>query len=759
MNSPKTTYFSRLLCEEHGGGGEKRVHQIYTLFSKHVELEVVAAPSEDIYTETLTDSSKYAKPQQQYLLNRQPLLYWSETYQNQCLKLHSIAQYWADHINNYQLGDFVIVDDPIYFTPLIDFLTQQNIPVIACLHNIESLVPHQVKKDYKVGFFEKELAYIKKCSAVLTISKEDELLLNNFDVKHAIYLPYTPSELVRSQLLAIRAQRKETQKKGLLYLGHMGNYPTKEGALAIGNHFINLETSLGTSNQLIIAGFGAEVLKESLGSAVINIQSDLSDTALATLLSTVKACICYQNQATGALTKIPELLIAGVPILGNSTALRNFHDLEGTLTFSNFDAISSLIPTVDKLNNQGFTFPIWQTATPVTSILKKVSKEIIQKEVAAKPSIKSDYHPKISILTPSFNTSDYLERAIKSVQVQQYKNWEHIIIDGGSTDGTIAILEKYPHLIWASEPDQGQSDAMNKAFARATGDLIVYLNADDELESDTFIEVVNYFEQHRDCMFLAGSLRSIHPDGQKEISQPSTHLIDLWNPTFYRFPLNPVSYFYKREVQKKIGPFPINNHYAMDYWFLLRAYWLYQPVIVDKVLGNFYFYPTTKSSDREKSRAELFKTQKEFLQDLLLEWQTKLNQSGNREEGILAYLLNTSDTKLNDGFIKTILEIEEKAAIIQQQNAQLRRKEGILKQKTDQIEIDQTTISDLIARNLNLNETINEQTRTIHRQTIQLSNKEKALTTFREQLRSISFLIRQIGNLIISKLIGEKPNK
>ena len=98
-------------------------------------------------------------------------------------------------------------------------------------------------------------------------------------------------------------------------------------------------------------------------------------------------------------------------------------------------------------------------------------------------------YPKISIVSPSYNQSDFIEEAILSVLHQNYPNFEHIIIDGGSTDRTVELLKKYPHLIWVSEPDEGQSDAINKGFKLATGDIIGWLNVDDYYLADTFQKV------------------------------------------------------------------------------------------------------------------------------------------------------------------------------------------------------------------------------------------------------------------------------
>lgn len=179
---------------------------------------------------------------------------------------------------------------------------------------------------------------------------------------------------------------------------------------------------------------------------------------------------------------------------------------------------------------------------------------------------------KISVLTPSFNASKYIEKAILSVLEQKHENIEHIIVDGGSNDGTVAILKKYEHLIWVSEKDNGQSDAMNKAFKMSTGEIIVYLNADDYFEPNVFGSVINCFHKNN-CDIVVGNLYSRYFNNDKEIlTRPEYTLQKILYPQRYHFPYNPVSYFYKRHVQEAIGLFPTEEHYAMDYWFLLRVF-------------------------------------------------------------------------------------------------------------------------------------------------------------------------------------------
>lgn len=103
------------------------------------------------------------------------------------------------------------------------------------------------------------------------------------------------------------------------------------------------------------------------------------------------------------------------------------------------------------------------------------------------------HYPKISIVTPSYNQGNFIEETITSVLAQQYPNLEYIVIDGGSTDNTLAILKKYDKQItyWVSEPDQGQSDAINKGFAKATGTIFGWLNSDDYLLPKALFHIAN----------------------------------------------------------------------------------------------------------------------------------------------------------------------------------------------------------------------------------------------------------------------------
>jgi glycosyltransferase involved in cell wall biosynthesis len=199
---------------------------------------------------------------------------------------------------------------------------------------------------------------------------------------------------------------------------------------------------------------------------------------------------------------------------------------------------------------------------------------------------------KISVITPSLNSADHLEKAICSVLDQDYKNYEHIVVDGGSTDGTIDILKKYGHLKWISEKDRGQSHAMNKGFRMSTGEAIVYLMADDYFLCGAFSSVARHFEEN--AKFVVGDIVVMKESGYF-INRPKVKLWQMirhWEEN--AFPYNPVGYFYTREVQEAV-PFNENNHKNMDLEFLLESALMFDFTRIDSLLGVYRCMQHTKT--------------------------------------------------------------------------------------------------------------------------------------------------------------------
>src|ERR1035437_4288596 len=124
-------------------------------------------------------------------------------------------------------------------------------------------------------------------------------------------------------------------------------------------------------------------------------------------------------------------------------------------------------------------------------------------------------YPKISVITPSFNQGKYLESTIKSVLEQDYPNLEYIVIDGGSEDNSVEIIKKYEkHLAyWESVKDKGQSHAINKGFAIATGEILAWLNSDDTYEQNAIYNIAEWFRKYPELDFIYGDVNIIDEKG------------------------------------------------------------------------------------------------------------------------------------------------------------------------------------------------------------------------------------------------------
>ena len=206
--------------------------------------------------------------------------------------------------------------------------------------------------------------------------------------------------------------------------------------------------------------------------------------------------------------------------------------------------------------------------------------------------------PLVSIVTPSFNQAAFLPATLDSVLSQDYEHLELIVMDGGSTDGSVAILEAQtdPRLMWTSEPDRGQSHALNKGMARAKGEILTYINSDDLLTPHTVAFIVDYFEAHPEIDLLFGDCEYI--DGRGETTRVVKGIpFDLRMALIAAPPgLFQQGAFWRRRVYERAGEFDESLHYTMDseYWVragIMGCTFAYEP----GVRGAFRFHGDSKT--------------------------------------------------------------------------------------------------------------------------------------------------------------------
>lgn len=196
----------------------------------------------------------------------------------------------------------------------------------------------------------------------------------------------------------------------------------------------------------------------------------------------------------------------------------------------------------------------------------------------------SIHRPLVSIITPTLNSERFVRDNIKSVLSQTYSNIEHIIIDGGSTDKTIAIVrEMDPNAIIISEPDEGISDAFNKGLELAKGDIIAILNSDDYYANESVIQkVVDLFYDKPEVKIIYGRVRAIDQDtGETLIKYGEPFSIKKMRKEI----ITPhPAIFAKLEVYKKVGKFSLNYKICMDHDYFIRAMDIYEPLFVKEIM-------------------------------------------------------------------------------------------------------------------------------------------------------------------------------
>jgi glycosyltransferase involved in cell wall biosynthesis len=204
--------------------------------------------------------------------------------------------------------------------------------------------------------------------------------------------------------------------------------------------------------------------------------------------------------------------------------------------------------------------------------------------------------PLVSIITPSYNQARYLEETIQSVLSQDYAPLEYIIVDGGSTDGSREIIQRFADRLawWVSEPDAGQTDAINKGFSRAQGEILAWLNSDDTYLPGAVASAVAYLQQHPEVGMVYGDANLVDEHGELIAKFPAAQ-------TDYRrlrrgyVHIPQQAAFFRAALWRQVGPLDPTFYFAMDYDLWVRLARLSQLHYLPQTWANFRLHGGGKS--------------------------------------------------------------------------------------------------------------------------------------------------------------------
>ncbi len=214
----------------------------------------------------------------------------------------------------------------------------------------------------------------------------------------------------------------------------------------------------------------------------------------------------------------------------------------------------------------------------------------------------------LSIITPVFNGRRFMESCLSNVVDQNCPFVEHIVVDGGSTDGSVDIIrsfaERYEHIRWISEKDNGQSDAMNKGIQMAQGRVLGFLNADDYYEPGALVNALKTIESLPEPSMVVGNCNVWGDDGTLLfVSKPAEIGLKslLLGRYMEAFPMNSSAYFYHKSLHARTGLYDVSDHYSMDVRFIFGAVQEAMVAYVAVTWGNYRYLEGTKTFNDEKS--------------------------------------------------------------------------------------------------------------------------------------------------------------
>lgn len=210
----------------------------------------------------------------------------------------------------------------------------------------------------------------------------------------------------------------------------------------------------------------------------------------------------------------------------------------------------------------------------------------------------------ISVITPSFNQAQFLGETLESVRSQAYPRVEHIVIDGGSTDRSVDVIREHESALsfWVSEKDRGQSHAINKGFARATGEVLTWLNSDDTLLPGALQTVGQVFADHPDVDLVYGDFLYTDVDG-RPMRRRHVYASMMYETLLYHDYLGQPAVFFRRRLLDQVGPVDESLYYCMDWDLFLKMWRVCRPMHVPAVLATYRLDQAAKSNAEDSAAA------------------------------------------------------------------------------------------------------------------------------------------------------------
>jgi hypothetical protein len=331
----KRLYFSRFLPTWDLGGGSRRLMQVLDVL-KPLGCQLRSGPA---------NGTRQRRARTFALLADRGLRRWAPQRRQAVLRLRGVSRDWSRDPGDIDGLDLAFMDDPIYFLPLFETLQRRRVPVIAVCHNLESLVSGQAAPGASWALLRQELNVLSCCRLAVTISREESWLLDNLGIAN-VFFPYYPLAPVLERLLTVRGRRRRcagAEPGGVLLLANAWNPPSVAGArqAIMAWRAQGLAAAFGP---LLLAGFKSEQAFAGEGLAPdVRLLGTLENSRLDELLAEVSACLCYQESGGGALTRIAEMLIAGVPVLANTHAARSHYGVPGLVEFRGLDSLGEAL--------------------------------------------------------------------------------------------------------------------------------------------------------------------------------------------------------------------------------------------------------------------------------------------------------------------------------------------------------------------------------------------------------------------------------